>query len=236
MADPPLVGNEPVVVENDANCLALSEATDGAAAGAGVVFAAIVGTGTGAGFNPTGLAFGPDGDVYVCGYAGDSVRRYDGTTRQLEATVVPPRAAGLDGADNGMTFGPDGRLYIPGYDANNVVAWDPATNQVSTFIARNAGGLIHPRGIVFLGRALPNSLGGIRRRVAHRLRVCAHRRQWHTIAALLCGQNRPAEVAWKRRAEFGDLGIILWRRNHDVGLVVAIRIEQFRTNFPDRFF
>jgi fructokinase len=34
---------------NDANCLALSEARDGAAAGAGVVFAAILGTGVGAG-------------------------------------------------------------------------------------------------------------------------------------------------------------------------------------------
>jgi fructokinase len=34
---------------NDANCLALSEAVDGAAAGARVVFAAILGTGTGAG-------------------------------------------------------------------------------------------------------------------------------------------------------------------------------------------
>ncbi len=34
---------------NDANCLALSEATDGAAAGARVVFAAILGTGVGAG-------------------------------------------------------------------------------------------------------------------------------------------------------------------------------------------
>ncbi|HEX2801841.1 MAG TPA: ROK family protein, partial [Phenylobacterium sp.] len=34
---------------NDANCLALSEATDGAGAGAGVVFAAILGTGAGAG-------------------------------------------------------------------------------------------------------------------------------------------------------------------------------------------
>jgi fructokinase len=34
---------------NDANCLALSEAVDGAAAGACVVFAAILGTGTGAG-------------------------------------------------------------------------------------------------------------------------------------------------------------------------------------------
>lgn len=38
-----------VRLENDANCLALSEATDGAAAGAAVVFAVIIGTGTGAG-------------------------------------------------------------------------------------------------------------------------------------------------------------------------------------------
>ena len=40
---------QPVALANDANCLALSEATDGAGAGAAVVFAAIVGTGTGAG-------------------------------------------------------------------------------------------------------------------------------------------------------------------------------------------
>lgn len=36
-------------LENDANCLALSEARDGAAVGAGVVFAIILGTGCGAG-------------------------------------------------------------------------------------------------------------------------------------------------------------------------------------------
>ncbi|HEX8703459.1 MAG TPA: fructokinase [Myxococcaceae bacterium] len=39
----------PVRVANDANCLAVSEASDGAASGAAVVFAAILGTGTGAG-------------------------------------------------------------------------------------------------------------------------------------------------------------------------------------------
>ena len=39
----------PVQLANDANCLALSEATDGAGAGAGVVFAVILGTGVGAG-------------------------------------------------------------------------------------------------------------------------------------------------------------------------------------------
>lgn len=39
----------PVRVENDANCLALSEATDGAGAGAPVVWAVIIGTGLGSG-------------------------------------------------------------------------------------------------------------------------------------------------------------------------------------------
>ncbi len=40
---------QPVALANDANCLALSEATDGAGAGAEVVFAAILGTGVGGG-------------------------------------------------------------------------------------------------------------------------------------------------------------------------------------------
>ena len=39
----------PVRAENDANCLAVSEAVDGAAAGERVVFAVILGTGVGAG-------------------------------------------------------------------------------------------------------------------------------------------------------------------------------------------
>ena len=45
---------QPVRLANDANCLALSEATDGAAAGAEVVFAVILGTGCGAGITVRG--------------------------------------------------------------------------------------------------------------------------------------------------------------------------------------
>jgi fructokinase len=52
----------PVRIANDANCLALSEATDGAGAGAPVVFAVILGTGTGAGVAVNGqLLTGPNG-------------------------------------------------------------------------------------------------------------------------------------------------------------------------------
>ena len=46
----------PVRLANDANCLALSEATDGAAAGAAVSFSVILGTGVGAGIVAHGRA------------------------------------------------------------------------------------------------------------------------------------------------------------------------------------
>ena len=48
----------PVRYANDANCLALSEATDGAGAGHAVVFAAILGTGCGAGVTVGGEIIG----------------------------------------------------------------------------------------------------------------------------------------------------------------------------------
>ena len=47
---------EPVRVENDANCLAVSEATDGAGADAAVVWAVILGTGVGSGIAIGGRA------------------------------------------------------------------------------------------------------------------------------------------------------------------------------------
>ena len=51
-----------VRVANDANCFAVSEAADGAAAGAEVVFGVIVGTGTGAGITVRGAVLtGPNG-------------------------------------------------------------------------------------------------------------------------------------------------------------------------------
>lgn len=51
-----------VRMANDANCFAVSEAADGAAAGAGVVFGVIVGTGTGAGIVVRGeVVAGPNG-------------------------------------------------------------------------------------------------------------------------------------------------------------------------------
>jgi fructokinase len=59
----------PVRCVNDANCLAVSEATDGAAAGAGFVFAVIIGTGCGAGIAVNGRVHnGPNGTAGEWGH------------------------------------------------------------------------------------------------------------------------------------------------------------------------
>jgi fructokinase len=60
IADATAAIGQPVRFANDANCLALSEAVDGAGFGASVVFAVILGTGTGAGIVTHGrLLTGP---------------------------------------------------------------------------------------------------------------------------------------------------------------------------------
>lgn len=93
----------------------------------------------------TGVAFGPDGDVYVGGYSSGTVVRYDGATGALEATV----ASGFRGPDNGLIFGPDNKLYIPSYDGNSISRYDPATGQTAIWATAGSGGLRHTRGILF---------------------------------------------------------------------------------------
>lgn len=96
----------------------------------------------------TGVAFGPDGDMYLGGYNSDSVFRFDGASGAPKGEVVR-RADGADGPDNGLVFGPDGKLYITGFDSHNVIRWDPATGSAETFIASGSGGLRRTRGILF---------------------------------------------------------------------------------------
>jgi len=97
----------------------------------------------------TGIAFGPDGDVYLGGYNTHSVMRFDGNSGAAKGTAVAPRAAGLAGIDNGLIFGPDGKLYIPGFDSHSVARFDPASGTTEVFIPSRRGGLSRTRGILF---------------------------------------------------------------------------------------
>jgi hypothetical protein len=99
------------------------------------------------GADPTGFAFGPNGDVYVAAYKTSDVRRLSATGAAIDIPV-PFRAAGLLGPDNGITFGPDGNLYVPGYDSNSVVRHDPRTGATSVAVPGRTQGLGHTRGLL----------------------------------------------------------------------------------------
>ena len=103
-------------ISNDANCFALSEAMDGAGAGASVVFGVIVGTGTGGGIAVNGSVLtGPNGVAGEWGHnplpwPGDDERPgppcYCGRYGCIETFLSGPGMARDHGAANGMGLAP----------------------------------------------------------------------------------------------------------------------------------
>lgn len=89
-----------VMVENDANCLALSESVDGAGAGAGLVFAVIVGTGCGGGLAMNGQV--RPGRHALAGEWGHNPLPWP-TPEELQ---VPPCWCGLTGCLETWVSGP----------------------------------------------------------------------------------------------------------------------------------
>jgi fructokinase len=96
----------PVRIANDANCFALSEAVDGAAAGAEVVFGVILGTGVGGGIVVRGeVLVGPNAIAGEWGHnalAGEDATRpcYCGRTNCIETFLSGSALAADGGADD----------------------------------------------------------------------------------------------------------------------------------------
>ena len=98
------------------------------------------------GIEPTSVAFGADGLLYVSGYGSHDVRTFDLAGTPVKV-VVAPHAAGLSGPDIGMRF-INGALYVPGYDSSTVVRYDPANGSTAVALAPRAGGMLHPRSVL----------------------------------------------------------------------------------------
>ena len=73
--------------------------------------AIFVSDGSGGLNNPTGLSFGPDGNLYVTNTWNDSVNKYDGTTGQSLGTFVATGSGGLD-VPSAISFRADGTMYV----------------------------------------------------------------------------------------------------------------------------
>ncbi|HEY6943136.1 hypothetical protein [Dokdonella sp.] len=98
--------------------------------------------------DPTGIAFGADGRVYVASYGTSRVFELDRASGQVVGTVLPGDS-GLLGADNGLMMSAAGLLYVPGYSTASVARVNPASGEVlAAFVPPRAQGLRRTRGIV----------------------------------------------------------------------------------------
>jgi streptogramin lyase len=108
----------------------------------------------------SGLAFGPDSNLYVTSGSTNQVLEYNGSTGTFIGAFV---SAGLGGLSNpvGLAFGPDGNLYVTSNATNAVLRYQgpldgspgaplPASGQSgATFVAPSSGGLAAPLNAIF---------------------------------------------------------------------------------------
>jgi len=115
------------------------------AAGPGTFIADFVSSGSGGMNNPTGLEFGPDGNLYVGSWGTDEVLRYDGTTGSFIDAFVSSGSGGMNNP-TGLEFGPDGNLYVSSYSTDEVLRYDGTTGSfIDAFVSSGSGGMNTPK-------------------------------------------------------------------------------------------
>ena len=105
-------------------------------------------------FQPQGLVFGPDTNLYVSDTFTDTVQRFDanGTFRDTFAASGNPRPIGPTGAIFGPDANSDGNkdLYVSSSLGDAVLRYDGATGRfMDEFVSPGNGGLDDPRGLDF---------------------------------------------------------------------------------------
>jgi streptogramin lyase len=99
--------------------------------------------------DPTGMVFGPKGDLFLSSAATSEVMRYDGKTGAFKGVFIPAGLGGLNEAE-GMAYGPHGHIFVASELGNAVLEYNRITGAfVREFVAAGSGGLGEPTFIVF---------------------------------------------------------------------------------------
>jgi hypothetical protein len=119
---------------------------------------------------PYGVAFGPDGNLFVGNYnqfSPGNVLQFNGATGAFISTFIPTGAGGLSDP-TGLVFGPTGNLYVSDYFDNVVRGYNGLTGAPLGFVT--SGGPdptraysveIGPNENVFMSTGAPQSGSGV---------------------------------------------------------------------------
>jgi DNA-binding beta-propeller fold protein YncE len=110
---------------------------------------------------PFGLAFGPDGLLYVTSFRADStdtdsIRIYDSDGDFVDAIDLAPGAGGVRAFAEALLFGPNGRLFVPITSTGEVRRYDVTSKTFDTFI--EAGGPLLQPWLLTFGKTDPRTL------------------------------------------------------------------------------
>jgi hypothetical protein len=111
---------------------------------------------------PFGMAYGPDGNLYVASLGNSSILEYNGSTGAFISKFISQGVGGLF-YPNQIAFGPkDGSLYVSSYSANAVLKYDgplsgtPGAPSATGHIFASNVNLLGPTGLQFANTPIDN--------------------------------------------------------------------------------
>jgi streptogramin lyase len=148
--------------------------------------------------NPAGLAFGPDGSLYVSSTGDNTVKRYNGATGAFLGNFVAAGSGGL-GSPAGLVFGPDNNLYVSSASTGQVLRYNGSSGAFIDIFVASGNGLSGRSWLVFTPTLPFNQQIQVTCTKVDTSNGCAHTRTLTYTAVDPCGHTSTCSqvVTWK---------------------------------------